>query len=94
MKINWKVRLHNKVFVTSLASLLLVLANQTAAIFGYDITIYNEQITALAQTVLGILSVIGVFHDPTTTENGGLWDSDKAMTYGKKTEENFKKKGE
>jgi len=84
MKINWKVRLQNKVFLASLFSLLLLLANQVAAIFGMDITIYNDQITALFSTVLAILSLIGVVHDPTTP---AMNDSERAMQYGKTLEE-------
>ncbi|MBB5148156.1 phage holin [Ureibacillus thermosphaericus] len=78
MKINWKVRLQKKSFWVSLIALLLVLANQVAEIFGYDITVYNDQITALSETILGILILLGIIVDPTTQ---GLSDSDRAMTY-------------
>ncbi len=64
MKINWKVRLQHKQFWVSLIALLLVLANQTAGIFNVDITIYNAQITAISETVLSILGLLGIYYRP------------------------------
>lgn len=83
MNINWKIRIHSKTFWISMTSLLLVLANQVAAIFGYDISIYNEQVTNLTETVLAILGLVGVVVDPTTK---GLSDSERAMNYEKRGE--------
>ena len=83
MKINWKVRLRHKPFWMSLVALLLVLANHIVSIFGYDITIYNEQITALSETVLAILALLGIIIDPTTN---GLNDSQEALKYIKPKE--------
>lgn len=80
MKINWKVRLQHKQFWVSLIALLVVLANQIAGIFNVDITIYNEQITALAETVLGICALLGIVVDPTTQ---GVSDSAQALKYDK-----------
>lgn len=80
MKINWKVRLRHRQFWMSLIALLLVLANQVAEIFGYNITIYNEQVTAISETILSILALLGIIVDPTTT---GLTDSQQALTYKK-----------
>jgi len=83
MNINWKIRLTSKTFWISMTSLLLVLANQVAAIFGMDITMYNEQVTNLVETVLSILGLIGVIVDPTTK---GLSDSKRAMDYNERGE--------
>lgn len=80
MQINWKVRLKHKGFWVSLIALLLVLANQVAGLFGVDITIYNEQITNISETVLSILALLGIIIDPTTT---GFSDSERAMNYEK-----------
>ncbi|WP_337982794.1 phage holin [Lysinibacillus sp. C5.1] len=80
MKINWKVRLQHKQFWVSLIALLLVLANQIAGIFYVDITIYNDQITAISETVLSILGLLGIIIDPTTS---GVSDSERAMNYDK-----------
>ena len=83
MKINWKVRLQHKTFWVSLISLLIVLANQVAGIFNVDITIYNAQVTAITETVLGILALLGIIIDPTTS---GASDSYQAMRYNKPKE--------
>ncbi|MCS1383280.1 phage holin [Lysinibacillus sphaericus] len=80
MKINWKVRLQHKQFWVSLIALLLVLANQIAGIFYFDITIYNDQITAISETILSILGLLGIIIDPTTK---GVSDSQLAMDYNK-----------
>ncbi|MEY9979671.1 phage holin [Lysinibacillus sp. RC79] len=80
MKINWKVRLQHKQFWVSLIALLIVLANQIAGIFNVDITIYNEQITAISETVLSILGLLGIIIDPTTN---GVSDSAQALNYDK-----------
>ncbi len=80
MKINWKVRLQHKQFWVSLIALLLVLANQIAGIFNVDITIYNAQITAISETVLSILGLLGIIIDPTTV---GTSDSTQALEYEK-----------
>lgn len=83
MKINWKVRMQHKTFWVSLISLLIVLANQIAGIFNVDITIYNAQVTAITETVLGILALLGIIIDPTTN---GASDSYQAMRYRKPKE--------
>ncbi|MEY9975817.1 phage holin [Lysinibacillus sp. RC79] len=80
MKINWKVRLQHKQFWVSLIALLIVLANQIAGIFHVDITIYNDQITAISETILSILGLLGIIIDPTTK---GTSDSTQAMDYDK-----------
>ncbi len=80
MKVNWKVRLQKKSFWVSLIALLLVLANQVAEVFGVDITVYNAQVTAISETILGILALLGIIIDPTTQ---GLSDSQQALEYDK-----------
>lgn len=80
MKINWKVRLQHKQFWVSLIALLIVLVNQIAGIFSYDVTIYNDQVTAISETVLSILALLGIIIDPTTQ---GASDSVKALRYDK-----------
>lgn len=81
MKINWKVRLHHKPFLVGTFSLLLLLIQQIAALFGFDTTIYNEQVTDIFNTVLALLVLFGVVSDPTTP---GLNDSERAMRYERK----------
>lgn len=57
-----------------------MLINQIAGLFGIDFTVYNEQITSIAETILSILAMLGIIIDPTTS---GLSDSGQAMTYEK-----------
>lgn len=80
MNINWKVRLQHKHFWMALIATLLVLANQVASMFGYDISVYNEQITKIAESVLLVLGLLGIVLDPTTS---GTSDSQQAMAYYK-----------
>lgn len=87
MKINWKVRLQHKQFWVSLIALLLVLANQIAGIFNVDITVYNDQITSISETVLSILGLLGIIVDPTTN---GVSDSSQALTYVKPKKDDVK----
>jgi len=81
MKINWKIRLKHKPFLFGTFSLLLLLIQQIGALFGYNTTIYNEQVTDIFNTVLAMLVLFGVVSDPTTP---GLNDSERAMEYNKK----------
>lgn len=79
-QINWKVRFKNKTFLLALWALLVVLAQQVAGLFGADITLYSADVTSIVETVLTILGLIGVIHDPTTQ---GMSDSERAMSYDK-----------
>lgn len=79
MKINWRIRLQHKPFLLALFSLILLLAQQVAAIFGYDLTsAMSEQLTSILNTVLSILGLMGVVVDPTTR---GTKDSERALMY-------------
>ena len=79
MKINWKVRFMHKSFLLAMFSLVLLLAQQVGAVFGYDVTsMMGEQLTAIFNTVLSILILMGVVVDPTTK---GTSDSQQAQTY-------------
>jgi len=53
-----------------------VLAHQVAGIFNVDISIHNMQITAIKETVLAILGLLGIIVDPSTK---GLSDSSQAF---------------
>lgn len=79
MRINWKVRLQHIPFLLGLFSLLLLLAQQVVAIFGYDFTgVMSEQMSSILNTVLSILVLMGVIVDPTTR---GTSDSERALMY-------------
>ena len=79
MRINWKVRFMHKPFLLALFSLVLLLAQQVGAIFGYELTsMMSEQLTSILNTVLSILVLMGVVVDPTTR---GMRDSERACMY-------------
>ena len=79
MRINWKVRFMHKSFLLAMFSLVLILAQQVGAVFGYDVTnMMGEQLTAIFHTVLSILVLMGIIVDPTTK---GTSNSQQAQTY-------------
>lgn len=79
MNINWKVRFQHRPFLVALFSLLLILAQQVAAAFGYGITeAFSEQVTGIFNSVLSVLVLMGVVSDPTTD---GTSDSVQALRY-------------
>ncbi len=80
MKINWKVRIKNKSFWMAIVPMMILLIQQVAKIFGYEIDMMQlgEQLIALIGTVFAILALIGIVNDPTTRK---LSDSEQALTY-------------
>lgn len=81
MRINWKIRFMHKPFILALFSMLLLLAQQVSALFGFDLTSgMSEQLTTILNTVLSILVLMGVVVDPTTS---GTSDSERALMYRK-----------
>ncbi|GLC87250.1 phage holin [Lysinibacillus piscis] len=81
MRINWKIRLQHKPFLLALCSLVLLLGQQVAALFGYELTsAMSEQLLSIVNTVLSILVLMGVVIDPTTN---GTSDSERALHYRK-----------
>lgn len=79
MKINWKVRLRQKPFLVAIFSALLLLVQQVAKFFGYEISeAIGQQLTEIFNTVLFVLTIAGVIIDPTTK---GLGDSEQAKEY-------------
>jgi len=80
MKINWTVRLKNKVFWVAIVPAILLLIQQVCGMFGINIEIagLSDQLLAIIGTVFAILSLIGIVNDPTVAT---LSDSNQAMTY-------------
>lgn len=80
MKINWKVRLKNKMFWLAIIPFALLLIEQVLEIFGLqlDLGVLGNQLKGVVETLFGILALLGIVNDPTTK---GLTDSDNAMTY-------------
>ena len=82
MKINWKVRIKNKMFWLALIPALLLLAQGVAAVFGYELHIeaIGDKLTAVINALFAVLAILGVVTDPTTA---GVSDSKQAMEYDK-----------
>ena len=80
MKINWTVRIKNKAFWVTIIPAVLLLAQQICAMFGVELNIagVSNQLVSIVGTVFGILALIGVVNDPTTS---GMSDSKQAMAY-------------
>lgn len=82
MKINWKVRIKNKMFWLALIPALLLLVQVVAAVFGYELHIeaIGDKLTAVINALFAVLAILGVVADPTTA---GVSDSKQAMEYEK-----------
>lgn len=86
--INWKVRLKNPAFWTGLIGVLATLAISVAQLLGVDISEvvngWQSALVALVTAIFGILALVGVVTDPTTS---GVSDSNQALTYTKPKED-------
>ena len=82
MKINWLVRIKNKVFWVTLIPIAFLLVQQICAMFGLnlDLSAIQEQVLGIVGTVFGILALLGVVNDPTTK---GASDSERALSKAK-----------
>ena len=80
MQINWKVRIANKDFWTTLIPAVLLLIQAVGAPLGLilDFGELGNQLLAIVNSVFAILAIIGIVQDPTTS---GMGDSNLAMTY-------------
>lgn len=82
MKINWKVRIKNKVFWLALVPAVLLLIQVVAAVFGIDLNLdaLGDKLLAVVNALFAVLTILGVVTDPTTD---GISDSRQAMEYDK-----------
>ncbi len=82
MKLNFKVRLKNKVFWLTLIPALLILVQAVLALFGVtaDTAELETRLLDLVNALFAVLAILGIVADPTTE---GLHDSDRAMLYEK-----------
>ena len=78
MKLNWKVRFKNKVWLGSFCSLIIGFVYSMLALFDVFPEVTQSLVLQLLNQVLTFLGLIGVIVDPTTA---GLGDSDRAMGY-------------
>lgn len=78
MKINWGVRIKNKVWLASIAALIVSFVYDFLAMFEIVPSVGEEWVMNVINTVLMLLSMLGVVVDPTTA---GLSDSERALEY-------------
>ena len=78
MKINWKERIKNKVWLGSFFSLVVGFIYSLLALFDVFPAVTQNLVVQLLNQLLTFLGLIGVIVDPTTA---GVGDSDRAMGY-------------
>ena len=79
-KINWKVRIKNKVFWIALIPAVLLLIQTGCSVFGVELDFGNlqDKLLAVVNALFAVLVILGIVADPTTE---GLGDSKRAMSY-------------
>lgn len=82
MKVNWKVRIKNKTFWTTMIPAALLVIQAVAGVFGFSLDLgdIGNKLLAVVNSVFAVLAILGIVVDPTTA---GISDSTKAMTYNK-----------
>ena len=88
MKLNWKVRFKNKVWLGSFLSLIVGFIYSMLSLFDIFPEVTQSLVLQLINQVLTFLGLIGVIVDPTTA---GLGDSDRAMSYAVPWDDNVEK---
>ena len=78
MRINWRVRFSNKLWLGSFLSLIVGFIYSMLALFDVFPEVTESLVLQLLNQVLTFLGLIGVIVDPTTA---GIADSDRAMFY-------------
>ena len=78
MKLNWKVRFKNKVWLGSFCSLIIGFVYSMLALFDVFPAVTQSLVVQLLNQLLTFLGLIGVLVDPTTA---GFGDSERAMNY-------------
>lgn len=78
MKINWKVRFKNKVFLAGFAGLIVRFVFDFMGMFDIAPAISESVIMQLVDIILIVLTAAGVVVDPTTS---GMSDSQRALNY-------------
>ena len=78
MKINWKVRFKNRVWLGSFLGLVVSFIYSLLALFDVFPQVTQNLVMQLLNQALTFLGLIGVIVDPTTA---GYGDSERAMGY-------------
>ena len=86
MKLNWKVRFKNKVWLGSFLSLIVGFTYSMLALFDVFPEVTESLVMQILNQLLTFLGLIGVLVDPTTA---GLGDSERALGYEEPWEDNM-----
>lgn len=86
MKINWSIRLKNKLFLAAVLSFVLKIANQIASIYGYDLSEFSQVVNDWFETITNVLVLAGIITDPTVF---GMNDSELSMNKTEPTDPNM-----
>ena len=78
MKLNWKVRFKNKIWLGSFLSLIVSFVYSMLGLFDIFPDVTRNNVIEILNQVLTFLGLIGVLVDPTTA---GLGDSERALGY-------------
>ena len=85
MKLNWKVRFKNRVWLGSFCSLIVGFVYSLLALFDVFPAVTQNLVVQLLNQILTFLGRIGVIVEPTTA---GLGDSERAMGYEEPWDDN------
>jgi len=85
MKLNWKVRFRNKIWLGSFCSLIIGFVYSMLSLFDIFPEVTQSLVLQLVNQVLTFLGLIGVIVDPTTA---GISDSERAMGYTEPWDDN------
>ncbi len=85
MKINWKVRFKNKIWLGSFLSLIVSFVYSLLGLFDVFPEVTQNNVLEMMNQILKFLGLIGVLVDPTTA---GLGDSERAMGYAEPWDDN------
>lgn len=77
-KINWKLRLKNKVTLTAIIVAVIALVYEVLDLLGVVPAIPQESVVNVVKMVIYVLTILGIVVDPTTE---GAGDSKRALEY-------------
>lgn len=90
MKINWKIRFKNKIWLSSFFSAVIAFTYTILDLFHIIPDINEITILRFIDAVLMILSLLGVIIDPTTS---GVDDSKRAQGYSEPWDDSLQEGG-
>ncbi len=85
MKVNWKVRFKNKVWLTAFISLIVGFVYNLLKLFDIVPVVTENLVMDIIGQFLTFLGLFGVIVDPTTA---GMNDSNRAMNYEEPWDDN------